>query len=417
MGVVFEAFDRTLEETVALKTLRADIEATDELMNRLRSEIRLARRVSSPNVCRIHEYGVDDGRQYISMEYVDGVTIRDLLHETGALPVDVALDVAIQMMAGLVAIHDVGIMHRDPKPANLMRTRTGLVKLMDFGIAKEVGGTTLTAAGSAVGTPEYMSPEHVRGQKLDLRTDVYIAGIVLFELLTGISPFRGDTHLEAAHKQVTEMPNLRTPGIPAALVPVLGRALAKNRDARYGSARELAAALARARAELSRKVAPLPSPRPPGPAPLGRRRPSTAQSQAVTQPEVALEIAALRGADAVERRRAVLVLSELGARASDAVAALAEALRDPDRRVRFLAAAALGRLGPAAEPAVPALIDALEDEAAGGEAAETLVKLGRPAVPRLLEVLRSGQDALRSRAATTLTRIGAGLPPPMPRVH
>jgi HEAT repeat protein len=211
------------------------------------------------------------------------------------------------------------------------------------------------------------------------------------------------------------MPNLRTPGIPPALVPVLGRALAKNRDVRYGSARELGEALARVREELGRGVASFPPPRPA--APRDRRRPSTARSQAMAQPEVALEIAALRGLDAVERRRAVLALSELGPRASEAVAALAHALQDPDRRVRFLAAAALGRLGPAAEPAVPALIYALEDEAAGNEAAETLVKLGKPAVPTLLEVMRSGQDALRSRAATTLTRIGAGLPRPTPRAH
>ena len=199
-------------------------------------------------------------------------------------------------------------------------------------------------------------------------------------------------------------------------MPVLGRALAKNRDSRYGSARELGQALARVREDLRRGVASSPPPSPP-PAPPGRRRPSTAQSQAMARPEVALEIAALRGASAIERRRAVLALSELGPRASDAVTALADALRDPDRRVRFLAAAALGRLGPAAEPAVPALIDALEDEAAGNEAAETLVRLGKPAVPILLEVMRSGQDGLRSRAATTLTRIGAGLAPPPPRTH
>ena len=215
MGAVFKARDRTLEETVALKTLRADLDAPQELASRFRSEIRLARRVSSPQVCRIHEYGIDGDLHYISMEYVDGVTLKDLLRESGGLPADVALDIAEQIVAGLGAIHDAGIMHRDVKPANLMRTRSGLIKLMDFGIAKQVGGVTLTAAGQAVGTPEYMSPEQVTGQKLDLRTDLYTTGIVVFELLTGVSPFRAETPLEAAHKQVTEAPNLHTPGIPA----------------------------------------------------------------------------------------------------------------------------------------------------------------------------------------------------------
>jgi serine/threonine protein kinase len=233
MGVVFKARDRTLEETVALKTLRAEIDATDEMANRFRSEIRLARKVSSRQVCRIYEYGVDGALHYISMEYVDGVTLKDLLRESGGLPVDVALDIASQIAAGLASIHDVGIMHRDVKPANVMRTRTGLVKLMDFGIAKQIGGVTLTAAGKAVGTPEYMSPEQVTGQKLDLRTDLYTTGIVVFELLTGVSPFRAESPLEAAHKQVTEAPNLQTPGIPATMVPVLSRALAKNREARF----------------------------------------------------------------------------------------------------------------------------------------------------------------------------------------
>jgi hypothetical protein len=250
MGVVFKARDRTLEETVALKTLRAEIDATDEMANRFRSEIRLARKVSSRQVCRIYEYGVDGALHYISMEYVDGVTLKDLLRESGGLPVDVALDIASQIAAGLASIHDVGIMHRDVKPANVMRTRTGLVKLMDFGIAKQIGGVTLTAAGKAVGTPEYMSPEQVTGQKLDLRTDLYTTGIVVFELLTGVSPFRAETPLEAAHKQVTEAPNFQTPGIPATMVPVLSRALAKNREARFRSARELYAALARVRRDL-----------------------------------------------------------------------------------------------------------------------------------------------------------------------
>ncbi|HXK08786.1 MAG TPA: protein kinase [Vicinamibacteria bacterium] len=412
MGVVFRARDRTLEEIVALKTLRADLDAAEDLSVRFRTEIRLARMVSSRHVCRIHEYGKDDTLHYVSMEYVDGVTVKELLQETGGLPADVALDIAAQVLVGLTAIHDAGIMHRDVKPSNLMRTREGLVKLMDFGIAKMVGGVTLTAAGQAVGTPEYMSPEQVTGRDLDLRTDVYTVGIVVYELLTGASPFRADTPIATAHRQVTEMPDLQAPGIPAALEPLLDRALAKDREARFPSARELGVALAEVRAEieadLPRSAAATAASRSGAAraATPGRRLP-TAQSQAMTSPQITGVIATLRGGDAVAKRRAVLALADAGARSPEGVRALADALGDSDRRVRFMAAAALGRIGPAAAPAIPALLLALDDEAAGNEAAESLVRIGRAAVPALLAAMKSGQDAVRSHAATTLARIGA----------
>jgi protein kinase-like protein/HEAT repeat protein/Armadillo/beta-catenin-like repeat-containing protein len=415
MGVVYKATDRMLDEIVAVKTLRADLDDDVKMASRFRSEIRLARKVSSPHVCRIYEYGEDGDRRYISMEYVDGVTLRDLVHESGGLPVDVALDIVVQIVTGLTAIHDSGIMHRDVKPSNLMRTRAGLIKLMDFGIAKEIDGVTLTAAGQAVGTPEYMSPEQVTGRKLDLRTDIYTTGIVLFELLTGVSPFRAESLLESAHKQVNEQPDLRTPGIPAALAPVLGRALAKDREARFGSVRDLSRALTAARRAPVSSPAPTPGPSPVRPgepaapsAPPPGRRPTTAESQAMAPPEVGELVAALRGPDPMERRRAVLALAEAGFRSSAAVQALAEALADADPRVRFMAAAALGRIGPAAEAAVPDLLAALDDEAAGNEAAESLVRIGRAAVPALLEMMKSGDEKVRVQAATTLTRIGAG---------
>jgi serine/threonine protein kinase len=422
MGVVYKARDRTLDEIVALKTLRNDLDDGDRMATRFRSEIRLARKVSSPHVCRIHEYGEDADLHYISMEYVDGVTIKDLLHESGGLPVDVALDIAAQIVAGLTAIHDIAIMHRDLKPSNLMRTRARIVKLMDFGIAKEIDGVTLTAAGQAVGTPEYMSPEQVTGRKLDLRTDIYTTGIVLFELLTGVSPFRAETLLETAHKQVKDEADLRTPGIPEALAPILGRALAKDRESRFGSVRELGRALALARRNLRLASISSPTP-PPGPAPTRtpapaappvpppRPRPTTAQSQAMAPPDVGELVAALRGPDRVARRRSVLALAEVGPRSSEAVQALAQALADPDGRVRFMAAAALGRIGPAAQAAVPALLAALDDEAAGNEAAESLVKIGKAAVPALLEMMKTGEETVRVQAATTLTRIGAAQKP------
>jgi serine/threonine protein kinase len=419
MGVVFKSRDRSLDETVALKTLRADLDARDDLADRFRSEIRLARKVSSPHVCRIYEYGIDGSLHYISMEHVDGVTLKDLLRESGGLPADVALDIAAQIVVGLTAIHDAGIMHRDVKTANLMRMRSGLVKLMDFGIAKQIGGVTLTAAGQAVGTPEYMSPEQVMGQKLDLRTDIYTTGIVVFELLTGVSPFRASTPIDSAHKQVTEMPDLNAAGIPAILVPLLGRALAKDRDARFRSARELGEALERVRPDVEVRSVPSAREAASGSAPSGSeaparapepttgRRPSTAQSLAMAPPEVSALVEASRGPDPLARRRAVLALAELGPRSSAAVRALADALKDPDGRVRFMAAAALGRVGALAEPAVPALLEALDDEAAGNQAAESLARMGKAAVPALLEAMETGHAVIRRHAATTLTRIAA----------
>jgi serine/threonine protein kinase len=415
MGVVFKARDRSLDEIVALKTLRADLDARADMADRFRSEIRLARKVSSPHVCRIYEYGVDGHLHYISMEHVDGVTLKDLLRESGGLPVDVALDIAAQIVVGLTVIHDAGIMHRDVKTANLMRLRSGLVKLMDFGIAKQIGGATLTAAGQAIGTPEYMSPEQVMGQKLDLRTDLYTTGIVIVELLTGVSPFRAPNPLEAAHKQVTQMPDLQAAGIPPLLVPLLSRALAKDRDARFRSAPELGEALAGVRPQVAvpavspPRVAGVPVREAPAraPEPTTGRRPSTAQSQAMAPPELHSLVETSRGPDPLARRRAVLALAELGHCSAAAVQALADALKDPDGRVRFMAAAALGRVGPLAEPAIPALLEALDDEAAGGEAAESLTRMGKGAVPALLEAMQTGHARIRRHAATTLTRIGA----------
>lgn len=425
MGVVFRARDRTLEETVALKTLRADLDDLGEMVTRFRSEIRLARKVSSRHVCRIHECGIDGDVHFIAMECVEGITVKDLLQEVGGLPVDTALDIATQIVAGLTAIHDIGIMHRDVKPSNLMRTRKGFVKLMDFGIAKQIGGVTLTAAGQSVGTPEYMSPEQVMGQKLDPRTDIYAFGIVLYELLTGLVPFLGQTLLETAGKQVAEAPKLDAPGIPEAIAPLLGRALAKDREARFHSARELGEALAAVCRELApawgiigaqvappaasiqfeAATSPLATTSTPAP-----RRPLTANSQAMAPPRITEVVSALWGGDPVAKRRAVLLLADLAPQSPPAVQALCEALKDTDDRVRFMAAAALGRIGSAATPAIPALLAALDDPAAADEAAGSLEKLGKGAVPALLEVMTSGQESLRSHAAAMLTRIGA-LPP------
>ncbi len=254
MGIVFKARDRQLDEVVALKVLRTDAVITPEMSKRFRAEIKMARKVTHKNVCRIHEYGEAGGLQYISMAFMEGVDLKHVLKEQGALAPAEAYEVAIAVAEGLQAVHDEGIIHRDLKTANIMRDAKGVVRLMDFGIAKQVeeGVHGLTATGMIVGTPEYMSPEQCRGVKVDSRSDIYALGIVVYELFTGRTPFRGDTAITTIIKHLQESPPLEGPeaaGIPAAMIPVLAKALAKNADLRFATAREMAVALANARTQ------------------------------------------------------------------------------------------------------------------------------------------------------------------------
>lgn len=255
MGIVYKARDRELDETVALKILRSGNVSSPEMRRRFRSEIKLARKVRHRNVCGIHEYGQDGHFQFIAMELIDGVDLKVALRQRKALPPEEAFSVAIQLAEGLEAIHEVGIVHRDLKTSNVMLDSKGCVRLMDFGIAKRVeseGTSGATAAGHIVGTPEYMSPEQARGDKIDQRSDVYALGVVVFELFTGSVPFRGDSPIATIMKQIEAPPPLEGPeaaSLPQAVVPILRKALAKTPAERYGSALEMADALRDARAQ------------------------------------------------------------------------------------------------------------------------------------------------------------------------
>jgi serine/threonine-protein kinase len=250
MGAVYKARDRVLDEVVAVKILRADVAGTPEMADRFRREIKLARRVSHFNVCRIHEYGEDGRLQFISMELVEGINLKELLKRRSQLPADEAFEIAIQAAEGLEAIHRVGIVHRDLKALNIMIDGAGVVRVMDFGIAKRMApeGEGPKASGYIMGTPEYMSPEQGRGRKIDFRSDIYSLGIVVYELFTGRVPFRGDTPVSTLLMHVEQPPPLdEAASIPAALIPVLRRALAKDPAQRFATARELAEALRAAR--------------------------------------------------------------------------------------------------------------------------------------------------------------------------
>ena len=253
MGMVFKARDRQLDEVIALKVLRSDTTITPELSRRFRAEIKMARRVTHKNVCRIHEYGQDGDLQYISMAFVDGVDLKQVLRRQGGLTTQEAFDVAIAVAEALQAVHEEGIVHRDLKTANIMRDARGVVRLMDFGIAKqtEEGSPGLTATGMIVGTPEYMSPEQCRGEKVDVRSDVYSLGVVVYELFTGRVPFRGETAIATIIKHLQEPPPLDSPEaapLPGPVVRVLAKALAKNPADRYATAHDVAEALSEARA-------------------------------------------------------------------------------------------------------------------------------------------------------------------------
>jgi predicted Ser/Thr protein kinase len=436
MGIVYKAHDHSLEEDVALKVLRPEFASTREAARRFLSEIKLARKVSDRHVCRIHEYGEDAGLRYICMELIDGVNLKQLVQDQGALASEDAYEAGIQIADGLSAIHEAGVIHRDLKTPNIMRDARGIVRLMDFGIARGEGSLDLTVAGQVMGTPEYMSPEQALGHKLDFRTDIYSLGIVVFELFTGQVPFRGDNPVATVLKQIEDAPPLEG-YVPDGVVPVLARALAKDRAHRFASARGVAAALRLAREQMPRPAsaqgygngattmaflnAPLGSVErpvqeipPPAPAPAnGTDRPPAPGYQPATPASMAMAavrleplLRDLRSGDDDVRWRAVLALGALGSGSRPALMALLDATGDEDEGVRRAAVSALGRLGSSAREAVPALIDSLKDDSLREAAADSLVMIGLPAVPALLEILQNGSSVVRFQAADALTRIG-----------
>ena len=261
MGMVFKAHDRVLDEIVAVKTLRYDAAAQPEIARRFRSETRLARKVRHKNVCAIHGYGEEAGLRYIAMQFIEGVDLRRVLREKGRLPPREAFDTVIAVARGLEAIHRAGVIHRDLKTANIMIDALGVVRLMDFGVAKQSGAET-TSAGAVIGTPEYMSPEQGRGQPVDFRCDIYSLGVVIYEVFSGAVPFRGDTPIAIILKHLNEPPpldGLLDLGVPPAVVPILARALAKDPADRYQTAHDVLAALEEARFECFPTEAPPPA--------------------------------------------------------------------------------------------------------------------------------------------------------------
>jgi hypothetical protein len=220
MGEVYRADDLTLEQPVALKFLPRALEGDSERLERLYSEVRMARQVSHPAVCRVWDVGEAEGQHFLSMEFVDGENLASLLRRIGRLPGDKALDIARQVAAGLAAAHDQGVLHRDLKPANVMLDGQGKVRLTDFGLA---GLTHTLAADVRSGTPSYMSPEQLHGREVTVRSDIYAFGVLLYELFTGRRAFEGRTLADLAHEHRDERPI-----DPSVIVPDLDPAVERT---------------------------------------------------------------------------------------------------------------------------------------------------------------------------------------------
>jgi protein kinase-like protein len=244
MGIVYKAFDRQIDEIVALKMLRPEILQDTEHLERLKSELKLARRITHPNVLRTHDLEFLDGMACISMEYVHGITLRRLLQQSGRLPYSAGLHLARQLCAGLAAAHAEGVIHRDIKPENLILQQNGDVKLTDFGFARPLRrmGPAQTRPGHVVGTPHYMPPELLQEQEPDTRSDLYAVGIVLYEMFTGILPFTGRTVSEILAKHLDAMPespHLHWPEMPPELERIILRCLEKEPAKRHANVQEL----------------------------------------------------------------------------------------------------------------------------------------------------------------------------------
>ena len=253
MGIVYKAHDRELDDLVAIKTLRGEVLSADpSLLDRFKQEIRLARRITHPNVLRTHDLGEANGLRFLSMEFVKGLTLKHLLESGDILPTPVALRIAKQVCAGLAAAHEVGVIHRDIKPQNIIIEPTGGLKIMDFGIARLTEDRGMTAAGTVIGTPDYMSPEQARGLSLDFRSDIYSTGIVLYEMFTGTLPFEGDSPLAVVLKHVNEpppLPQLKNPRIDPKIAAIIMKCIEKDPRARFQTVGELYEALARVTAQ------------------------------------------------------------------------------------------------------------------------------------------------------------------------
>jgi serine/threonine-protein kinase len=287
MATVYIALDERLDRQVALKVMRADLAKDESFVERFRREARSAAKLSHPNVVAVFDQGEDDGHVFLAMELVNGLTLRQVIHSEGPLTPRAALDIIDPVLQALGAAHSAGLIHRDVKPENVILRDDGTVKVADFGLARAIANTTLTAqTGILLGTVAYLSPEQVEHGTADARSDVYAAGLVLFEMLAGSKAFMGDSAIHVAYQHVhseVPLPSSLVDTVPEGLDHLIARASARDPDQRPRDANELLGEVRRARQALS--AAELD--RPPGAA-GGGPSPTIALSRTAVVPQTML---------------------------------------------------------------------------------------------------------------------------------
>jgi len=242
MGAVYKARDTAVDRLIALKLIRPDLAGNPSILQRFKQELVLARQVTHRNVIRIYDLGEADGLKFITMEYIEGQDLRSLLRAQGKFPVSEAVAIAEQILSGLQAAHAEGVIHRDLKPGNIMRDPQGRIVVMDFGLARTVGGDNLTQTGMMVGTMEYMSPEQALAQPVDLRSDLYTVGLIFYELLSGNVPHKAESALAGLLKRtqeravpVSDVEN----SVPRPLSAIVGKCLERDPAERYQVAQQI----------------------------------------------------------------------------------------------------------------------------------------------------------------------------------
>ena len=242
MANVYLAHDTILDRNVAVKVLRGDLANDEKFVRRFQREALSASSLSHPNIVEMYDVGEDDGQYYIVMEYVDGKTLKQVLKSRGHLSITEVVDIMLQLTDGMAHAHDAYIIHRDIKPQNIMILSNGMIKITDFGVATALNSTQLTQTNSVMGTVHYLPPEQAQGKGSTIRSDIYSMGIMMYELLTGLVPYKGENAVEIALKHLKEpLPSVRksNPAIPQSIENVIIRATAKNPKNRYTDAREM----------------------------------------------------------------------------------------------------------------------------------------------------------------------------------